>query len=133
LNEIILGSCFHHDGFLYDITADRLTIYTQSEAANLLSKIERNAIKYPDQRDHFERQKQKFKWICCDAIFTSGHIGGCKKGKHGFAVDHQRQFLRQLSRDNNNRLDKTAIQHWEEFCRVNEEYNNKWLSLFNEH
>ncbi|CAF3930859.1 unnamed protein product [Rotaria sp. Silwood1] len=131
-NENRMGSCLHHDGFLYDITAANLKIYTPSEALKLLSKIESNAIKYPDQRDKFEVQKQKFKWICCDVIFTSGCVGGCKKGKHGFVVDLSQQFLRQLSHDNTNVLNQTVIQQWDEFCRINVEYNNKWLSLFNE-
>ena len=130
--DIILGSCLHHDGFLYDITATGLTIYTQSETAKLISKIESEAIKYPDRRGELDPQKQKFKWICCDAIFTSGHIGGCKRGKHGFLVDHRRQFLRQLSRNNFNLLDQATIQQWEESCRTNEEYNYKWLSLLSE-
>jgi hypothetical protein len=31
------------------------------------------------------------------------------------------------------RLEETTIQKWEETCRVNEEYNEKWLGLLADH
>jgi hypothetical protein len=127
-----IGSCVHHDGFLYDSAEVDLTIYTQSEVAKFLSKLERKPIDNSDRREKFERQKTKFKWICCDETFTSGHKGGCKKGKHGFTINGNDARGRQLVDGMSNRLNQATIQQWEEACCANEEYNEKWLSLANE-
>jgi len=85
----------------------------------LLNELECKAINDSERRDEFERQKNKFKWICCDAVLISGNTGGCKKGKHGFIIADTTV----------DRLDQDTIRQWEEACRANEEYNNKWLML----
>jgi hypothetical protein len=70
-------------------------------------------INQPERREEFERQKNKFKWICCDATVTIGSgAGGCKKGKHY-----------------GRRLDQVTINLWENECRHNQEYNEKWFLL----
>jgi hypothetical protein len=90
-----------------------------------LTKLECDAINYPEQREEFERQKNKFKWICCDTTVTTGSgAGGCKKGKHGLA-----EQTGERQRRDGRRLDQTMIKRWEEECRRNQEYNEKWLLL----
>lgn len=97
-----------------------------------LSKLECEAINNAERRDELERQKSKFKWICCDAILVSGNVGGCKKGKHGFNANNNgnlslpQQHLAHTTADN---LPQATIQDWEEACFSSEEYNDKWLLL----
>ena len=79
----------------------------------------------PDRREEYERQKNKFKWICCDAtVTTTTGAGGCKKGKHscGERDGHER-------RQEFNYLDQPRINRWEKECQKNLEYNEKWLRL----
>jgi hypothetical protein len=106
-----------------------MTTHTPSEAILLLNQLECDAIHDTERRDELERQKNKFKWICCDAALVGGNVGGCKKGKHGFNVPGSDQSQQQLDDTTTNRLDQTTIEQWEEACRTNEEYNNKWLML----
>ena len=81
--RFISGNCIHHDGFVYDNTAPDLAIYAPSVVAQILTKVECDMINQPGRREIFEREKNKFKWICCDATFTVGSVsGGCQKGKH---------------------------------------------------
>ena len=78
-----------------------------------------------NKREKFEREKNKFKWICCDATFTTGSgDNGCKKGKHRY--DEQ---TAQEHRKDRHHLDQQLIKRWEEECRRNQEYNEKWLAL----
>lgn len=128
---LLIGNCVHHDGFVYDNSAADLTQYTPTDAMRQLNRIECDAINDTERRDELERQKNKFKWICCDSVFSSGNIGGCKKGKHGFNRTN-RDDLEQRRLTNNivDRLDPGTITEWEEACRTNEEYNEKWMSLF---
>ena len=117
--------CFvHHDGFIYDNSAPNLDICTHSEAVSALNKLERDAINYPEQHEGFERQKNKFKWICCDVTVTAGFSsGGCKKGKHGFDEEtegHQRT---------DGHLDREMITQWENERQHNVEYIGKWLLM----
>ncbi|CAF2983559.1 unnamed protein product [Rotaria sp. Silwood2] len=129
-NENKMGNCVHHDGFIYDNSAADLTKYTQSQAMMLLSKLESDLINDDERRDELERQKTKFKWICCDAVLVSGNIAGCKKGKHGFNVnDNDNPPQRQLDDTIVGDLTQATIQQWEEACSLNEEYNDKWLFL----
>ncbi|CAF3710688.1 unnamed protein product [Rotaria sordida] len=124
-NENKMGNCVHHDGFIYDNSAPDLAIHTQSEVSYELTKLECDAINYPERREEFERQKNKFKWICCDTTVTTGSgTGGCKKGKHGFG-----EQVREGHRRDGHRLDQTMIKRWEEECRRNQEYNERWLLL----
>ncbi|CAF3702195.1 unnamed protein product [Rotaria sp. Silwood1] len=124
-NENKMGNCVHHDGFIYDNSAPDLAIYTQNEVAYTLTKLECDAINYPERREEFERQKSKFKWICCDTTVTTGSgAGGCKKGKHGFG-----EQIEEGQRRDGRRLDQKMIKRWEDECRCNQEYNEKWLLL----
>lgn len=130
-NENKMGNCVHHDGFIYDNSAADLIIHNLSEAVLLLNQIECDVIINTEQREELERQKNKFKWICCDAVLVSGNLGGCKKGKHGFQTNEnnpieQRQFPDTTT---NHQLDQNDIQQWEDTCRTNEEYIDKWLNL----
>ncbi|CAF3986502.1 unnamed protein product [Rotaria sp. Silwood1] len=129
-NENKMGNCVHHDGFVYDNAAADLAIYTRSQAALLLSKLESDVINDPERHDELEREKNKFKWICCDAALSSGNTGGCKKGKHGFEwVGDDEQEPKEQTDARLDQLGYATIQRWEECCRVNEEYNEKWLKL----
>ncbi|CAF3715074.1 unnamed protein product [Rotaria sp. Silwood1] len=124
-NENKMGNCVHHDGFIYDNSASDLAIYTQNEVAYMLTKLECDVINYPERREEFERQKSKFKWICCDTTVTTGSgAGGCKKGKHGFG-----EQIEEGQRRDGRRLDQKMIKRWEDECRCNQEYNEKWLLL----
>ncbi len=78
-----------------------------------------------ERREELERQKNRFKWICCDTTVTTGSgAGGCKKGKH----DSGKQLGEEQRRDGH-RLDQATIKRWEDECRRNQEYNEKWLLL----
>jgi hypothetical protein len=78
-----------------------------------------------ERREEFEREKNKFKWICCDATVTIGSgTGGCKKGKHASGEQAGEQ-----QRRDGRRLDQITIKRWEDECRRNQEYNEKWLLL----
>ena len=121
----LVGNCVHHDGFIYDNSAPDLAIHTQSEVTYELTKLECDAINYPERREEFERQRNKFKWICCDTTVTTGSSGGgCKKGKHGFGEPFEHG-----QHGDGHRLHQTLIHQWEEECRRNQEYNERWLLL----
>ena len=80
---------------------------------------------HPGRREEFEREKNKFKWICCDATVTTGSsAGGCKKGKHSSG-----EQVGEGQRRDGRRLDQATVKRWEDECRRNEEYNEKWLLL----
>lgn len=77
------------------------------------------------QREEFEREKTKFKWICCDSTYTLGSgANGCKKGKH-----NRGEQTGEEQRQDRRHLDRNMIKQWEEECRRNQEYNEKWLML----
>ncbi|CAF0787182.1 unnamed protein product [Adineta ricciae] len=126
-NENKMGNCVHHDGFVYDVSVPDLTMYTPSQVTYELNKLEYGMVTNPDRREEYERQKNKFKWICCDATVTATTgAGGCKKGKHSCGIndesgDEQRQDL--------SYLDEARINRWEKECQRNREYNDKWLRL----
>jgi hypothetical protein len=125
ISLIFVGSCVHHDGFIIDNSVPNLTIYTLSKAIYELTKLEYDTINNQNKQQQFERQKNKFKWICCDATLTAGSsVGGCKKGKHRSGEE-----AGDIQRRDECRLDKTAIKHWEDQCLRNQEYNEKRLAL----
>ncbi|CAF4161047.1 unnamed protein product [Rotaria sp. Silwood2] len=132
-NENRMGSCVHHDGFVYDNAAADLTIYAPSDAAKILNKLEHKALNDTSERNGFERQKIKFKWICCDETFTTVYKGGCKKGKHGFFLNDNESLGRQVDNKRVNRRKQATIEQWEDFCCANEEYDAKWQSLLNDY
>ncbi len=125
------GSCIHHDGFIYDNASADMAYHSLADATLFLSKIESDAINNPDRREEIEREKTKFKWICCDATLQSGGgaTAGCKKGKHGFNPENQRsqQHQQQRQRQLVQRLEDDMIIEWEMACR--EVYNNRWIEL----
>ncbi|CAF4819223.1 unnamed protein product [Rotaria sp. Silwood1] len=131
-NENRLGSCIHHDGFVYDNATTDLTIYAPSDAAKILNRLEHKALNDANQRNEYERQKTRFKWICCDEPFTTIYKGGCKKGKHGFFLNGNESSGRQVTNKKINRREQATIEQWEDFCCANEEYDVKWQSLLND-
>ncbi|CAF1244888.1 unnamed protein product [Rotaria sordida] len=112
-----MGVCVHHDGFVYDNHSLTLTQWGQQAAIAQLLKEEAEAVKQsttnvltPEQKERLEREKQRFKYICCNqTVQASGMMGGCKRGKHSPA-------------------NVTLIQ-WEYSCDHNREYQDKRLTL----
>ncbi len=125
----ILGSCNFHDGFLYDISTAELKRYTPSEAVKKLNKLERDTFRSQDPSNTYERQKNKFKWICCNETFSGTCKGGCKRGKHGFLWNDYRSSVRATSKTKINPSQEATIEQWENACVTNEEYEEKWLAL----
>ncbi|CAF2124363.1 unnamed protein product [Rotaria magnacalcarata] len=112
-----MGVCVHHDGFVYDNHSITLAQWGQHAAIAQLLKEEAEAIKQsstnpltPEQKERLEREKQRFKYICCNqTVQASGMVGGCKRGKHSLA-------------------DAKLIQ-WEYECDHNRDYQDKRLNL----
>lgn len=133
MHRLVLGPCTHHDGFVFDTEAADLEIYTPSQVATKFRELERKINRTPNRREEYESQRKAFKWICCDEPFTSVRTGGCKRGKHGFFSSGSRDSI---SGQHNNavtkRLTQAMIDEWEEACRNNEEYNEKWIILAKE-
>ncbi len=122
------GNCHHHDGFIYDNLAPDLTIRTASQVADILNELELNIMNYPAEREKFERQKNRFKWICCNETVTTGsRKGGCKSGKHGIPSD-----IEDENRGDRCYLDSEAVERWEKECQNNPEYNKKRMKLLKE-
>lgn len=119
-----LGSCVHHDGFVYDNMAPDLAMYSYSQAVFELNKLEREVKNDQKAQEAVEKQKTKFKWICCDATVVAGGGGGCKKGKHGFG-----QQTRDGHRRNPSQLNREIMKQWEDNCQRNPEYREKRLFL----
>lgn len=110
-----------------------MEIYTPSEVAAELRKLEHDAIKYPARREQLELQRKKFKWICCDEPFTSVRTGGCKRGKHGFFPKGSQDSITEPHiNGGTDRLTQAMIDEWEDACRHNVEYNEKWIILAKE-
>ncbi|CAF3410715.1 unnamed protein product [Rotaria sp. Silwood1] len=111
------GYFIHHDGFVYDNHSLSLTQWGQQAAIAQLLKEEAEAVKHsttnaltPEQKERLKREKQRFKYICCNQIVqASGMMSGCKRGKHSPA-------------------NVTLIQ-WEYSCDHNREYQDKRLAL----
>ncbi len=59
-----------------------------------------------------------------DCRTTVSGAGGCKKGKHGGG-----ELIGERQRRDGLYLDQKIIRLWEEECRRNPEYNEKWLAL----
>ncbi|UJR20275.1 hypothetical protein I4U23_023406 [Adineta vaga] len=82
-------------------------------------------VKYKDHyienenKMELERQKTKYKWICCDATVTTG------SGKHSCGE----QVVGDERRRDRSQFDQERINRWEDSCRRNKEYNDKWLVL----
>jgi hypothetical protein len=105
-----MGVCLHHDGFVYDNHSLTLTQWGQKAAVEQLLKEEAEFINQsetnpltPEEKEKFERQKQRFKYICCNqTVQISGMMGGCKRGKYSppnvtqnewdYACDHHTEY-----------------------------------------
>ncbi|CAF3081587.1 unnamed protein product, partial [Rotaria sp. Silwood2] len=81
------------------------------------------------EEDELELERRKAEDLLkCVKLLASGNVGGCKTGKHGFdAAGDDQQHQQQCINVRSDRLDQATIEQWEEACRVNEEYNDKWL------
>ena len=111
-----MGTCIHHDGFVYDNYSSTLNQYSQKKAIEQLLKeeaeihrpVDRNPLT-SEQKEKNERDKQRFKYICCNQTVQVHHVmGGCKKGKHS--------------------LRNMTIDQWNTMCD-NQEYQQKRLNL----
>ena len=119
------GNCVHHDGFIYDVAAPDLARYLPSRVVQVLSRIESDLINNPERREELEREKNRFKWICCDStVIAGGSGGGCKKGKH-YCGEQTGPNQR-----GGEYLNPNLVKQWEEYCWHNPEYNEKLCTLF---
>ncbi|CAF3939418.1 unnamed protein product [Adineta steineri] len=110
-----MGVCVHHDGFVYDNISAGLTKCSQRSAIQQLLTEEALSTNQPAQREHLERMKQRFKFICCNqTVGTAGNMGGCKRGCHGLE-------------DN----PTVTLVEWEQMCDENPEYLAQHLDLLN--
>ena len=105
-----------------------MEIYTPSEVATKFRELDRKILRNPNRREEYESQRKKFKWICCDEPFTNARTGGCKRGKHGFLPHGSHDSIN----SGTTRLTQAMIDEWEQTCRNNEEYNEKWIILAQE-
>ncbi|CAF1207873.1 unnamed protein product [Rotaria sordida] len=111
-----MGVCVHHDGFVYDNISVGLVKCSQRSAVQQLLKEEALAVNQPTQRERLERAKQRFKFVCCNqTVITTGSMGGCKKGRHGFEENRT-----------------ITINEWERMCDENREYLQKRANLLDD-
>ncbi|CAF1473048.1 unnamed protein product [Adineta ricciae] len=112
-----MGACAHHNGFIYDVYSVDLAICIRKRVIeNLLDeesrfngRLNRNP-PTQEEKENFERQKHRFRYICCDQVLQiGGAMSGCKRGKHS-----ERNVTRE---------------HWETTCDRNQEYRRKRLAL----
>ena len=122
-SENKMGSCNHHDGFVYDNLEPDLRKYRASEAMETLSREEYIAFKDSTKKDEIERMKTRFKYICCNAVVqVGGGTTGCKKAKHGFEGSSG-------SKPTSQTLSPEMIAEWESFCDIDEQYNQIRMTL----
>lgn len=109
------GACLHHDGFVYDNYSSILEKFIPSQAVFVLLAEEADLadttrVLSQEVKERFERNKQRFKYICCDqTLQTSSAIQGCKKGKHS--------------------LSSMTIEDWNWLCQNNQDYDKKRLII----
>ncbi|CAM4762720.1 unnamed protein product [Rotaria magnacalcarata] len=95
-------------------------IHPQSESENNDESSQWNDSNC-ERCEEFERHKNKFKWICCDTTVTTGsEVGGCKNGN---------MASMKIPQMDNIEMEAILIKRWEEECRRNQEYNERWLLL----
>ncbi|CAF1454924.1 unnamed protein product [Adineta steineri] len=112
-----MGACAHHNGFIYDNLSSTLDMYNRpcaienlsNEEAQITSQVIRGSVTQ-EQKETYERRKNRFRYICCDqTLQVGGMINGCKRGKH--SQPH-------ITRD-----------EWQSICNKNQEYRQKRLTL----
>ncbi|CAF1527562.1 unnamed protein product [Adineta ricciae] len=112
-----MGVCAHHDGFVYDNHSLTLEQWGQRAAVEQLLKEEAAAIQMAlkgslpaEDKERLEREKVRFKYICCNQTMQVGNsMGGCKRGKHSSPG--------------------VTLIEWEHECDHNREYKDKLLNL----
>ncbi|CAK9188681.1 unnamed protein product [Sphagnum troendelagicum] len=112
-----MGVCAHHDGFVYDNHSSNVEHWTQRAAIEQLLKEEADAVRQPhnalltsEQKEQLERQKQRFKFICCNrTVQAAGLTNGCKRGQHC--------------------QPNVTLDQWERACDQNNEYQQKLCDL----
>jgi hypothetical protein len=112
-----MGVCVHHDGFVYDNHSLTLDQWGQRAAVEQLLKEEAAAIQKlltttltTEEKERLEREKLRFKYICCNqTVQTGSSMGGCKKGKHSPG--------------------NVTLIEWEHVCDYNKEYQDKRLNF----
>ncbi|CAF1085429.1 unnamed protein product [Adineta steineri] len=112
-----MGVCMHHDGFVYDNHSLTLDHWGQRDAVERLLKEEAAAIQMslktplsPEEKERMEREKLRFKYICCNqTVQTASSMGGCKKGKHS--------------------PPNMTLLEWEYACDNHKDYQDKRLNL----
>lgn len=112
-DENKMGACIHHDGFVYDNYTSTLQKYKATDAITRLLNEEVQFVNVnsptADQKETYERKKQRFRYICCHQMLQTSHtMQGCKKGKH--------------------KSTKT-VDEWHTFCLNSREYEQKRLNL----
>ncbi|CAF0791911.1 unnamed protein product [Adineta ricciae] len=112
-----MGACTHHNGFIYDVFSVDLAVCIRKrvieslldEESRFNGRLNRNP-PTQEEKENFERQKHRFRYICCDQVLQiGGAMIGCKRDKH--------------SEPN------VTGEHWETTCNRNQEYRQKRLAL----
>lgn len=118
-----MGVCNYHDGFVYDNLALDLTKHKTSEVIEIINREEYISFNEPKRKDEMDRQKGRFKYICCHGIVqVGGGFSGCKKDKHGFGK------MKKINQRVDS-MEKDMISMWETACYENTEYNRRWAEL----
>ena len=112
-----MGVCAHHDGFVYDNHSLKLEQWGQRAAIEQLLREEATALQKAlnaplsaEDKERLERDKVRFKYICCHQTVQVGNsMGGCKRGKHSSP--------------------NVTLIEWEHECDHNREYLDKRLNL----
>ncbi|CAF1442979.1 unnamed protein product [Rotaria sordida] len=118
-----MGACNYHDGFVYDNLTLDLIKHKTSEVIEILNREEYIAFNEPKRKDEMDRQKGRFKYICCHGtVQIGGGFNGCKKGKHGFGK------MKKINQRVDS-MEKDVINMWEMACFDNTEYNRRLTNL----
>lgn len=120
-----MGACTYHDGFLYDNISPGYRMYSPSQVIDILNREERIAASDPKQKEKIDREKSRFKYICCYATFQVGAgSNGCKKGEHGGDKDEDGWQKERIDARHYFQI-KTAQDQWEKACLDDIGYNQK--------
>ncbi|CAF0891486.1 unnamed protein product [Adineta ricciae] len=111
-----MGACVHHDGFVYNVYDSELKALSPHDAVEKLIKEDvgstQTSAKHqftPEQKEKIDRQKQRFRFICCNQILSALRMaGGCKRGTHN---------------------SKVTKREWSNICISNSEYKSQLAKL----